>query len=177
MRQLALMQVLLLFVGFSAGAQQVVNLEEGKAHSQNGLEYGYYITNEGSKEVKGEDYDRYELNLTVTNNSGCLKLIPFKPGWNGSTKTEDAIMIAEFNCTNATGKRLTAKKGTVSARPWYSNVRIPDDAAKDKYKTVHAQVGYALSNGQTVSSRIIVIVPKGEKPKINCRIIYLPDVQ
>lgn len=157
--------------------QQVVNLEENKAHAYNGLEYSYYISNESSKEVKGEDYVRFELNLIVTNNSGCLKIMPFKTGSTGNTGYETDIMIAEFNCTNATGKRLTAKKGTVSASPWFTNVRIPDDSVKDKHRTVYAQVGYAVHNGQTVSNRIIVIVPKDERPKVNCRIIYLPEIQ
>lgn len=167
----------LLFFYIFASSQQVVNLEEGKPYSTNGLEYSYYISNESSKEVKGDDYERYEINLAVTNSSGCLKLIPFKSGWSGSTTSEDDIMIAEFNCTNATGKRLTSKKGIASAKPWYSSVRIPDETAKNKYKTINAQVGYALRNGQTVTNKIIVIVPKGERPKVNCRVIYLPEVQ
>jgi hypothetical protein len=176
MRKAVLMPALLLF--YIAGiAQQVVNLEEGKLSSYNGLDYSYYISNESSKEVKGEDFERYEINLAVTNTSGCLKLIPFKSGWTGSTSSEDDVMIAEFNCTNATGKRLTSKKGTLNAKPWYSSVRIPDETTKDKYKTINAQVGYALRNGQTVTNKIVVIVPKGERPKVNCRIIYLPEVQ
>jgi hypothetical protein len=176
MRKTVLMPALLLFY-IAGNAQQVVNLEEGKPYSYNGLDYSYYISNESSKDVKGEDYERYEINLAVTNTSGCLKLIPFKSGWTGSTSSEDDIMIAEFNCTNATGKRLTSKKGTLSAKPWYSSVRIPDETTKDKYKTINAQVGYALRNGQTVTNKIIVIVPKGERPKVNCRFIYLPEVQ
>jgi hypothetical protein len=179
MRKTVFLLAIMLF-GIKLNAQQVVNLEEGKPYAYNGLEYGYYISNERSKEVKGEDYERYEINLTVTNNSGCLKLIPFKAGWNGSTgstSSQDDIMIAEFNCTNATGKRLTSKKGTVSAKPWYSNVRIPNESTKEKYKTVSAQVGYALRSGQTATSRIIVIVPKEERPKLNCRIIFLSEVQ
>lgn len=165
--------------GFIVYGQQVTNLEENNGYSSNGLEYGYYITNEASKEVKGEDYDRYEVNLYVANKSGCIKIIPFKSGWgsSGSASSSDDVMIAEFNCTNATGKRLTAKKGTVSAKPWYTNVRVPDQNAKDKYITVNAQVGYALRNGQTLTNKIIVIVPKGERPKLNCRMGYLPDIQ
>jgi hypothetical protein len=167
-----------LFIFFSALAQQVVNLDENTPYSYNGLEYGFYITNESSKEVKGEDYYRYELNLYITNKSGCLKLIPFRAGWTGnSSGNNDEVMLAEFNCTNATGKRLTAKKGSVSAKPWYSNVKVPDETTKEKYKIVNAQVGYAIRNGQTIANRIIVIVPKIERPKINCRIIYLPDIQ
>lgn len=158
-------------------AQQVVDIEENTPYSLNGLDYGYYISNESKKEVKGEPYERYEVNLYVTNNSGCIKLIPFKGSATGSSRNSDDVLVAEFNCTNATGKKLTSKKGTVSAKPWYTNVRVPDETVKDKYKTVYAQVGYALRNGQTFTNRIIVIVPKGERPKVNCRIIYLPDVQ
>lgn len=168
--------LIVLFMLFTASAQQVTNLEENIPYSYNGLDYGFYITNESSKEVKGEDYYRYELNLYVTNKSSCLKLIPFKTSSGNNPGSSNEIMLAEFNCTNATGKRLTAKKGTLNAKPWYTNVRVQDENAKDKYKIVNAQVGYAIRNGQTLTTRIIVIVPKGEGPKINCRIIYLPEV-
>ncbi len=170
---------LLIFLStrFMSYSQQVTNLEENIPYAYNGLEYGYYITNETSREIKGENYERYEVNLFVANKSGCLKLIPFKTGWTGSTGSDDYIQVAEFNCTNATGKKLTSKKGTVNAKPWFSNVRVPDDSVKEKYKTINAQVGYAVRNGQTLTTRIIVIVPKGERPKLNCRIIYLPEIQ
>src|SRR5882724_7034149 len=179
MKKLIILSVALIFRGI-ASAQQVADLQENIPYAYNGLEYGYYISNESSKEVRGEDYDRYEVNLYAVNKSGCLKLIPFKnnssdPG--GSTNNSADIMIAEFNCLNATGKKFTAKKGSVSAKPWYTNVRVPDQLVKNKYITVNAQLGYAIRNGQTIASRIIIIVPKGERPKINCRIIYLPDVQ
>lgn len=155
-------------------AQQVVNLEENVPYTYNGLEYGYYITNEASKEIKGEDYERYELNLYVANKSGCLKLIPFR---SAATANKEDVQVAEFNCTNATGKKLTSKKGSVNAKPWYTNVKIPDETVKEKYRFVSAQAGYAVADGQTLTTRIIVIVPKGERPKLNCRIIYLPDVR
>jgi hypothetical protein len=86
------------------------------------------------------------------------------------------VLVAEFNCTNATGKRLTAKKGAVNARPWYTNVRVPDDTARDKYRMVNAMVAYAIHNGETVTSKITVIVPKGERPRLNCRIVWLPEL-
>jgi hypothetical protein len=167
-----------LFVVATASSQQVINLDENMPYTLNGLDYGYYITNESNREVKGEDYFRYEVNLFVTNKNGCLKLIPFKTGWTGNTSgSEDGVLLAEFNCTNATGKRLTAKKGSVNAKPWYNNVRVPDESTKDKYKTVNAQIGYAIHNGQTLTNRIIVIVPKGDRPKVNCRTVYLPEIQ
>jgi hypothetical protein len=179
MRKIYCLSVFLLLL-LSASAQQVVDLKEGTPYESNGIEYGFYITNEGSKEVKGDDYERYEVNLYVTNKSGCLKLIPFKNGWTGNnsgSNSDDGVMIAEFNCTNATGKRMTAKKGTVSAKAFYTNVRIPDETAKDKYRTVNALIGYALRNGQTITNKIIVILPKGERPKMNCRTVYIQEMQ
>jgi hypothetical protein len=163
-----------LFVLCAAKAQQVTDLTEGQPYENNGLEYSFYITNEKNKEIKGEDFDRYEVEISVTNKSGCLKLIPLRSGAANSSNTE--IQIAEFNCVNATGKRLTAKKGTVSAKPWYTNVRIPDETVKEKYRMVYAQVGYAIRDGQTISNKLIVIVPKGERPKFNCRMAYFPEL-
>jgi hypothetical protein len=179
MKKTMLLVALMLLIG-QVFSQQIVELTENKPFEYNGLQYGYYIGNESSKEIKGEDYDRYEINLYVTNNSSCIKLIPFKSSWtssSGSTSSSDDIQIAEFNCLNATGKKLTPKKGSVNAKPWYTSVRVRDETTKDKYKTVYGQVGYAIRSGQTITTRIIVIVPKGEKPKFNCRIIYLPEIQ
>ena len=113
----------------------------------------------------------------MNNKSGCLKLIPFKADLHENNGSSDEVQIAEFNCLNATGKRMTTKKGIVSAKLLYSNVKIPDGDGKDKFRMINAQVGYAISNGQTVFTKIIVIVPKGESPKINCRIIDFPELQ
>lgn len=158
--------------------QQVVNLEENTPATYNGLDYGYFITNEKNKEVKGEDYDRFEVELYVTNKSGCTKIIPFRTlSQSGASSGSDDVLVAQFNCTNATGKRLTAKSGKVEAKPFYTQVKVYDEASSSKYRLINAQIGYAIRNGQTISSRIIVIVPKGERPKLNCKMAYLPELQ
>ena len=172
-----LVYAIAIFFSTSIFSQQIVDIEENLPYNFNGMEYGFYISNQSTKEVKGEDYQRYELNLYVTNKSGCLKLIPFRNRENTSSSSSDEIQVAEFNCLNATGKRLTAKKGTISAKPWFTIVKLPDDQAKDKYRMANVQAGYAIRNGQTITSKIIVIVPMNEKPKMNCRIIYFPDLQ
>ena len=173
-----LITCLTFFISIAAISQQIVELEENIPYAYNGLEYDFYISNEASKEVKGEDYERYEINVYVINKSGCVKMMPLRSSSSStSSSSKDEVMIAEFNCKNATGKRLTAKKGAVTAKPWYVTARVADDSSKDKFRNINAQVGYAIRNGQTLTTRIIVIVPKGEKPVVNCRIIYLPDIQ
>ncbi len=172
MRTIALLASSLLAV-FTGHAQQSVELQENTPYQFNGLEYGYYITNEKSKEVKGDDFERYEINLYVSNKSGGIKIIPFTTT---NIQTEDEITVAEFSCKNATGKRLTAKNGKVAAKPWFAQVKVPDDTQSSKFKFINAQVGYAIRNGQTITNKIIVIVPKGERPKLNCRTIYYPEL-
>ena len=168
--------LLLLIVFFSfrfPKAQQVIDLQENTPYEQKGLLYGYYITNETSKEVKGEDYDRFELVMYVTNKSGAMKIIPFTIS--GSNVTDDEAVIADFNCKNATGKRLTSKSAQVKVKPWMTQVKITDEAHPAKYKIVNAQAGFALLNNQTASTKIIVIVPKAQRPQVTCRPAYLPE--
>ena len=165
--------VIILLASYSSFSQQIVDLEESAPYAYNGFEYGFYISNERSKEVKGDDYERYEVNLYITNKSGCMKVIPFK---NSSAKSEEEIVVGEFNCKNATGKRLTVKSGKINAKAWYSQVKLYDETQSSKYRVVNAMVGYAIRNGETLTTKIIVIVPKGERPKMSCRTVFLPEL-
>jgi hypothetical protein len=165
--------IIILLTGYSSFSQQIVDLEENAPYAYNGFEYGFYISNERSKEVKGDDFERYEVNLYITNKSGCMKVIPFR---NSSSKPEEEIVVGEFNCKNATGKRLTAKSGKINAKAWYSQVKLYDETQSSKYRFVNAMIGYAIRNGETLTTKIIVIVPKGEKPKMTCRTVYLPEL-
>ena len=164
---------IILLIGYTCSCQQIVDLEENAPYSYNGFEYGFYISNERSKEVKADDFERYEVNVSIRNKCGSNKLIPFK---NSSSKPEEEIVVGEFNCKNATGKRFTAKTGKVNAKAWYSQVKLYDETQSSKYRFVNAMVGYAIRNGETLTNKIIVIVPKGEKPKMSCRAIYLPEL-
>ena len=155
---------------YSLHAQQMVDLEENTPYVYNGLEYGFSVTNERSKEVKGEDYDRYEISLYVANKSGCIKLIPFQ---NTSGQSEEERTIAMFNCINATGKRLTSKSGKVNARPMFTQVKVTDG---NQSKFINAQVGFGIKNGQIISNKIVVIVPKGEKPKLSLSVLSFPEI-
>jgi hypothetical protein len=90
--------IIVALISYSSFSQQIVDLEENAPYSYNGFEYGFYISNERSKEVKGDDFERYEVNLYITNKSGCNKLIPFK---NSSSKPDEEIVVGEFNCKKA----------------------------------------------------------------------------
>ena len=81
--------------------------------------------------------------------------------------------FVSFNCTNANGKRLTAKSGTVKARDFYVNAKVQENG-KEVTRTVKA--GYIFRNGETLKNNIIVLVPKGERPVIQCTVNNLPEL-
>ncbi len=159
--------LLLVTVFYNGNAQAVADLTENTPYKNNGLEYGFYVSNERSKEVKGEDYERYEVILYVNNNSSCAKIIPMRNSLLGTNS--DETLLADFTVKNATGKRLTAKSGKLNAKPWYTQVKLSDGTK------VQAQAGYILRIGESITNKIIVIVPKGERPNINCRMVNIQE--
>ena len=163
--------LILLFIGCTKVFSQSNDLEEKKPLLINGVEYGYIIKNEQTKEAKGGEYSRYEITLYAINKSGCTKLYA-----NRITllATEDPNLLVTFNCSNANGKRLTAKSGSVKAREFYVNAKVTE-AGKETTQSVKA--GYIFRNGETLKTNIIVLVPLGERPVMNCNLNSLPDLQ
>jgi hypothetical protein len=158
-------------------AQKIVTLNENETITDNGLEYGYLITNEKNKSVKGEDYDRFELELFVTNKSGCTKVFPFKTNNLGQISEDNNYILADFNVQNATGKRLTAKSGKVEATALRTMVKVDGIVTQSGNNNgfVQALIGYGIRNNAYLKKNIIVIIPKGERPKITCKTMYLPE--
>src|SRR5213082_721000 len=97
---------------------QVTDIEEKKPAVMNGVEYGYIIKNEQTKAVSNEEYARFEITLYATNKSGCTKLYAENISEPGRQN-----LVATFNCTNANGKRLTAKGGELSAKEFLVTVK------------------------------------------------------
>ena len=159
----------ILFAAVQSTAQ-VTNLQEKKPETIDGIEYGYFIKNEQVKNVKDEEYSRFEITLYATNKSGCTKLYAEKVS---ILSSETPNLIVSFNCTNANGKRLTAKSGTVKARDFYINAKVQENG---KEVTRAVKAGYIFRNGETLKTNIIVLVPKGERPIIQCTVNNLPEL-
>ena len=142
-----------------AKAQGMLELEEDKVAASNGLEFSYTVKNERTEDT----YSRYEVTVMVQNKSGCM-LIYFKKDGDelNSLFDNDPSAIARFECVNATGKRLTSKGGNVKAKVF----KVPYTT---NGTTTKVEGGYLLRNGGRASADIIVIVPKGERPKFKVR--------
>ena len=157
-----------------AWAQGQYDLAENDPVIVNGIEYGFNIRNERKKEVKDEEYNRFEITVYTTNKSGCTKLMFPKQTLFG---LENQNKLADFDCLNATGKRLTSKTASISAKPFYApyTTTIKGSDGKDVSNTVSVQVGHAFRNGESLTSNFIVIVPQGERPNFKVRVRELFD--
>jgi len=148
-------------------AQNVIDITEGKSMVSNGIEYSYAISNERDE----ESYSRYEVTIMAQNKSGC-QLIYLKNDNVLSLFDSDPSAIARFECLNATGKRLTSKGANLKAKAFYVPYSQPEKNAEGKtvFRNVKVQGGYLLKNGSSVSNDLIVIVPKGERPRFKIRV-------
>ena len=150
---------------------QIIDLQEKQVVSENGFEYGYLIKNEQTKTIKGDEYSRYEITLFITNKSGCTKLYANRE--KSMITNNDGNKLANFDCLNATGKRLTAKNASVDVKDFYVSAKVK---IGDKDETKSAKVGYIFRNGETLRNNIIVILPLNEKPKLSCSINSLMEL-
>ncbi|ARK11408.1 ABC transporter permease [Fibrella sp. ES10-3-2-2] len=159
----------------TAHAQQSADVPPNEPVVMNGIEYGYSIRNESKKEVGSKGtYARYEVTLYVTNRSGCSKIMMPRQTFTGLQYQE---LLAEFDCVNATGMRLTSKSGTLKAReffvPYSTSTKGPD--GKVLTTSVQVRIGNMLRNGETVTNNLIFIVPDGERPALRVRMQELGD--
>jgi hypothetical protein len=136
-------------------------ISEKKPVTINGIEYGYIVKNEQTKSAKGEDYSRYEITLYATNKTGCTRLYANNTGL---LYSDNSNLLVTFDCTNANGKRLTAKSGTVRARDFYVSTKVKPEGKDTKEVTQSVKVGYIFRNGESLRSNIIVLVPLGQSP-------------
>ena len=172
-----LITILFLTCGYTTFAQQTIILNDSMPTVVNGISYGYTVTNERSKSIKGDEFDRFELTLFITNQSGSAKVIPLKTNLTGSVEFDNNIEIGNFNVSNATGRRLTAKGATINALPWFMNVKVSAQLTVDGKTNINAQIANAIKDAETISKKITVILPKGEKPKVSCKTRLLVTLQ
>ncbi len=149
---------------FNISIAQVVDLDEKTPVTLDGFEYGYIIKNEQVKSAGGEEYSRFELTLFITNKSGCTRMYKDK---SGAFSYGAPNLLATFQIRNANGKRLTSKSSDLRARDFYITVKRKA-TEKEKESSESVKAGYIFRNGETVRGNIIVLVPKGEKPEVQC---------
>jgi len=150
----------LFLTGFiSAFAQKI---SDGQTSNINGISVSITITGKETVEIKGKNYERYKVTATAKNNSG-------KSFYSRETSYPEYFKKTkgiEFNCTNATGLRLTTKQ--LVLRPQTHTVKATiqtyDNTGKSVSKSYNITAGYYFDPEDTLQGSDIFIVPAGEKP-------------
>jgi hypothetical protein len=154
-------------------AQGTIMISENTPAMVEGIELGYNIINERRQEVGREEMERYEIRLYMTNRSGCSKIVLLNDNVvNTSMSGNSPDVFAVFDCVNATGKRLTSRSANLRAPQFFIPIRRTEKNAEGKEvtRTENVHAGFALRNGETINTTIIVIVPRGERPRIQARL-------
>ncbi len=165
---------LLLLQGLNTFGQSAYQVTEAAPVNLNGLSMGYSIKSEEEKEVGNKgNFSRFSVRFYVSNTTQESKIMLYKEGLNLLGNVSD--QLAQFNCLNATGARLTSKSAIIEAMPCNIMALVDDkDASGKAIKNKRlVQVGYWIKAGQTISANAIVIVPLNEKP--NMEVVYLAN--
>jgi len=136
-----------------------------------GLELGYVIKSTEVKAVSNKgDFSRYSVSFYVRNTTNQGKIMLYKQGWNVLNNVSD--QLAQFNCLNATGARLTSKEAIINAEACnvLAMVNSCDPKKVDRNKQF-VQIGYWIKPGQTISTTAILITPLNTLPDM--QVTYL----
>jgi len=173
MRKILFISFYLLISYCPAFAQsQTFDISDKQPALVDGLELGYIIKSTEVKTVSNKgDFSRYSVNFYVRNTSNQAKIMLYKQGLNLLGNSSD--QLAQFNCRNATGARLTSKEANINAEPCNVLAQVDNncDPKKTKQEKRFVQIGYWIKPGQTISTNAILITPLNTLPDM--QVTYL----
>ncbi len=159
-----------------ASAQSRSNIDEDMPANIDGVEVGYIITEEDNRTAGKEEFARFKITL-YANNGGCARMFRLRES-NQSVGAAPGNVVATFFVRNANGKRLTSRESRLTAREWWIPVRVKERNSEGKEITVIREMmgGYIFREGDHLESSIIVLVPQGERPKVDVILARASDL-
>ncbi|HMP93279.1 MAG TPA: hypothetical protein PKD90_10435 [Phnomibacter sp.] len=164
MKQLT-MATLLSFAFLKMVQGQVrISLTADSLTMADGIEFGYRIIEEDTRTAGNEELSRYRIRV-VARNTGCLKHFRYRE--TGSAQSRQNL-ICTFTVLNATGRRLTTRDASLNAREWWIPVQVEEKNSEGKTVTRARDMmaGWAFRPGENLENTITVLVPKGERPRV-----------
>lgn len=165
MKKLFYSSVFIVLTSFSFVSAQKIT--DGESVDVNGLSVTFNILNKEAITVGGKEFDRYKVSARLINNTQKNYNIRL----NSAPQIVPNTTLAEVNCLNATGAKLTSKKIELRLKPHNVNVTYWAYSKDGKYQSfvIPIVAGYFLDNGDAVNDNAIFIVPKGETPNVSVR--------
>ncbi|WP_343681236.1 hypothetical protein [Chryseobacterium arthrosphaerae] len=142
-------------------------ITDGATLDVSGLAITFNILNKEAISVGGKSFDRYKVSATLVNKSGKN----YNVRLSNAPQVVSDIKIAELDCINATGAKLTSKRLELKLKPQNVNVTYWAYTKDGKYQSfiIPIVAGYYLDEGDSVNDNAIFIVPSGEIPEVNIR--------
>ncbi|MEC3875130.1 hypothetical protein [Chryseobacterium salviniae] len=165
MKKLFYSSVFIVLTSFSFVSAQKIT--DGESVDVNGLSVTFNILNKEAITVGGKEFDRYKVSARLINNTQKNYNIRL----NSAPQIVPNTTLAEVNCLNATGAKLTSKKIELRLKPHNVNVTYWAYSKDGKYQSfvIPIVAGYFLDSGDAVNDNAIFIVPKGEAPNVSVR--------
>lgn len=141
----------------------------------NGLKAGYEIRSV-DMDSKKDNQSRYKIYFYLTNTTNEARIMYQNPAFLGHSGPINNN-LAQFNCLNATGARLTNKMATMQLQPCKVMAKVEDKSCDGNSTTINTrlvELGYWIRPGETVSKTYPMYVPQNEKPKIT--VTFNPEV-
>ena len=161
-------------------SQQTINVTDAAPVTYNGLQAGYTLETEEEKEVgKKGDFSRFKIHFFLTNTSAEAVIMYRRPNFGGHFGSA-SNNIAQFNCLNATGARLTNKMVNISLKDCSIEAMVTQrDCAtgKDVQVSQMVNIGYWIKPGETINVTTPMIVPLNEKPNMTVTFYSEPGNQ
>jgi hypothetical protein len=161
--------VLCMFLTVQLQAQVRRSIEEDKPILIDGVELGYLITEEDSRSAGREEYARFRISF-YANNGACVRTFRLRDNTAGmGSSTVPDNTVATFFVRNANGRRMTSRESRLLAREWWIPVRLRERSPEGREVTVVREMmaGHIFREGDHLENSIIVLVPLGERPKVD----------
>ena len=148
-------------------AQSFIDFKESQTVALDGVEFGYSIVNQGVKTVDGVEYTTLNIEWYVTNKERFSKVF-LLDAYNKSTDSDidftKKICLGRLHVSNAIGKSPKEKFSEILTDP---NMVIEVFRKNLIFKKKNRMEAYNLLPGETETSSMVVMLPKGAKPNIS----------
>jgi hypothetical protein len=161
---------LLFFTLLMAGrlwAQTPAEFKEGQPMTIEGVEFLYTLGVEDVKTIEGNTYSFFTLDWYITNKGKFSKIFLLEkerkvenPEFDMSTEA----FLGKIHVVNALPLQATKKFDVIKAG---ANTQIVAFSKRLLGNKRNLQEGFNLQSGQTLSSNLIVAVPKGQRPVVS----------
>lgn len=162
--------LVILLIG-SATLVNAQQIKDGETVKINGMDITFRVVNKEATDVKGVSFDRYKVVATLKNSTDKSFNVRLNKYPDAASITGGKI--AELDCINATGAKLTSKKLELQMKTQQVAVTYltRDKDGKSVNSTITIPVGFYLDPGDTVEESGVFIVPKGEVPQVSVRML------